>query len=173
MFTDSRFAAGVTIPIDAQEPVDLNVVASAALTDLDEAVAETHAHLVIDDLPRLSVQAPLIRTVFQNLISNALKFHDAPAPEVRIGARRREHDWLFTCTDNGIGIDPKYAQRIFVIFQRLHTRDRYGGTGIGLAMCRKIVEYHGGAIRLDSAYTGGTRICFTLPAEDRSDTMVA
>jgi signal transduction histidine kinase len=156
-----------------RELVDLNAVAQAALDDLDEALAAAHAQVVVDDLPRLSVQAPLIRVVFQNLIGNAIKFHGDSAPEVRITATEREDDWLFACADNGIGIEPEYAERIFVIFQRLHTRDRYEGTGIGLAMCRKIVEYHGGRIWLDTEYTGGTRIWFTLPAQEHSDTMVA
>ena len=155
------------------ELVDLNAVAAAALDDLDEAVAAAHARVVVEDLPRLSVQAPLIRAVFQNLIGNAIKFHDEAPPEVRLAATEREGDWLFRCTDNGIGIEPEYAERIFVIFQRLHARDRYEGTGIGLAMCRKIIEYHGGKIWLDTDYTGGTRICFTLPAGGHSDTMVA
>jgi signal transduction histidine kinase len=157
----------------SRELVDLNAVAQAALDDLDEALAAAQARVMVDDLPRLSVQATLIRVVFQNLIGNAIKFHSGATPEVRIAATEREHDWLFECTDNGIGIEPEYAERIFVIFQRLHARDHYEGTGIGLAMCRKIVEYHGGRIWLDTEYAGGTRICFTLPAREHSDTMVA
>ena len=151
------------------------------LTDLGETVEATGAEVVIGDLPSLSVEAPLMRTVFANLIGNALKFHDQAPPRIRIDAQRHEEEWLFECADNGIGIDPEYAERIFVIFQRLHTRDRYEGTGIGLAMCRKIVEYHGGRIWLDTDYSGGARICFTLPADGSdttpqaagSDTMVA
>jgi light-regulated signal transduction histidine kinase (bacteriophytochrome) len=110
--------------------------------------------------------------VFQNLIANGIKFRSEAPPRIVISARRRELDWLFECTDNGIGIDPEYADRVFVIFQRLHTRDRYEGTGIGLAMCRKIIEFHGGEIWLDTAYSGGARIDFTLPAAG-SETMVA
>ncbi len=155
------------------ELVDLNALAGSALTDLGEAVAAAQAEVVIDDLPSLSVEAPLMRIVFQNLIGNAIKFHDESAPQIRIAATRREDDWLFECTDNGIGIEPEYAERVFVIFQRLHARDRYEGTGIGLAMCRKIVEYHGGEIWLDTAYTGGARFWFTLPSDEHSDTMVA
>jgi light-regulated signal transduction histidine kinase (bacteriophytochrome) len=142
------------------------------LADLGEAVGETGAEIVIGELPRLSVEPPLIRTVFQNLIGNALRFRGERSPVVRIEAERRDDDWLFTCTDNGIGIEPEYAERIFVIFQRLHPRDRYEGTGIGLAMCRKIIEYHGGGIWLDREYSGGARIRFTLPAEP-SDTITA
>lgn len=155
------------------ELVDLNALAGAALADLDEAVAAADANVVIDHLPSLSVEAPLIRSVFANLIANAIKFRGEASPEIRITARLREQDWLFECTDNGIGIEPQYADRVFVIFQRLHARDRYGGTGIGLAMCRKIIEYHGGEIWLDTAYTGGARILFTLPLDDHSDTIGA
>ncbi len=155
-----------------QELVDLNTIAGAAVSDLGDTVEATGAEVAIGDLPSLSVEAPLMRIVFQNLIANALKFHDQRPPRIRIEAQPHEDEWLFACTDNGIGIEPEYAERIFVIFQRLHTRERYEGTGIGLAMCRKIVEYHHGRIWLDSDYSGGTRICFTLPAQ-ASDTMVA
>ncbi len=150
--------------VHPEELVDLNAVASAAVADLGEAVTEAGAEIVIGELPQLSVEPPLMRTVFQNLIGNAIKFHGDPPPEVRIEAERRDDDWLFRCTDNGIGIEPEYAERIFVLFQRLHPRDRYEGTGIGLAMCRKIIEYHGGSIWLDRDYSDGTRISFTLPA---------
>jgi light-regulated signal transduction histidine kinase (bacteriophytochrome) len=102
--------------------------------------------------------------VFQNLIGNAIKFHADAPPEVRITATEREDDWLFACADNGIGIEPEYAERIFVIFQRLHGKATYPGTGIGLAMVRKIIEYHGGRIWLDTTITAGARFWFTLPA---------
>ena len=156
----------------ARETVDLGMLAQAAMADLDQPADATGAEVVIDELPELPVVPGLIRTVFQNLIANGVKFHSDAPPRVAIRAERREHDWLFECTDNGIGIDPEYADRIFVIFQRLHARDRYEGTGIGLAMCRKIIEYHGGEIWLDTAYSGGTRIYFTLPAAG-SETMLA
>jgi signal transduction histidine kinase len=89
---------------------------------------------------------------------------------VRIDAERADGAWRFTVADNGIGIDPEYAERIFVIFQRLHPRSSFEGTGIGLAMCRKIVEYHGGRMWLDTAHEGpGARFCFTLPADDPAE----
>jgi signal transduction histidine kinase len=156
----------------APEYVDLGVLARAALNDLEQPAQAVGAKVVIGNLPRLSVVPGLIRAVFQNLIANGLKFHSDAPPRVEIRAHSRAHDWLFECADNGIGIDPEYADRIFVIFQRLHTRDRYEGTGIGLALCRKIIEYHGGAIWLDTSYGGGARIYFTLPAPG-SDTMAA
>jgi signal transduction histidine kinase len=102
--------------------------------------------------------------VFQNLLSNALKFAGDEAPRVSVSARRDNENWLFSVTDNGIGIPAEYAERIFVIFQRLHDKAAYPGTGIGLAMGRKIIEYHGGRIWLDTTVTSGARFCFTLPA---------
>jgi signal transduction histidine kinase len=146
---------------------DLGRLARAAVSDLDELVRSAGAEIEIGPLPELPVESALIRTVFQNLISNAIKFRRAEVvPRVWLGAELDEAsaEWQLHCTDNGIGIEPEYAERIFVIFQRLHSRERYPGTGIGLAMCRRIIEYHGGRIWLDTAYPEGTRIVFTLPA---------
>jgi light-regulated signal transduction histidine kinase (bacteriophytochrome) len=101
--------------------------------------------------------------VFQNLLSNTLKFHGTEPPRAVITVSRDGDFWLFSFTDNGIGIEPDYADRIFVIFQRLHERTAYPGTGIGLSMTRKIIEYFGGRIWLDTTYTDGARFLFTLP----------
>jgi signal transduction histidine kinase len=101
--------------------------------------------------------------VFQNLIANAIKFRGEDPPVVDIAARDLGDEWELTVTDNGIGIDQEFAERIFVIFQRLHARDAYEGTGIGLALVRKIVEYHGGRIWLDPDHRGGTRFRITFP----------
>jgi signal transduction histidine kinase len=145
--------------------VSLDELAAAAVADLDSVVTDTDAEISVGPLPTLSVEPALIRTVFQNLIANAIKFRSKQPPKVALDAVREEAHWLFSCADNGIGIEAEYAERIFVIFQRLHTREAYDGTGIGLAMCRKIVEHHGGRMWLDQSYTGGTRMCFTLPAD--------
>jgi len=101
--------------------------------------------------------------VFQNLIGNALKFRGEQPPRITVSWADAGDEWEFSVADNGIGIEPEYADRIFVIFQRLHPKDAYPGTGIGLAMCRKIVEYHGGRIWLDTSVDSGTVFRFTLP----------
>ncbi|HEU0240393.1 MAG TPA: ATP-binding protein [Micromonosporaceae bacterium] len=147
--------------------VDGNEILAAALADLNTRIEATGATVTADRLPPLRGDPTLLASVLQNLISNAIKFRDpAVPPRIAITVRRDGEQWLFACTDNGIGIDPEYAERIFAIFQRLHPRSEYPGTGIGLAMCRKIIEYHGGRIWLDTTRPrgeAGSRFCFTLP----------
>ena len=103
-------------------------------------------------------------TVFQNLISNAIKFRGEEPPRIRVSAQRGRGEHILSVKDNGIGIDPKYRERIFMIFQRLHSRDAYGGTGIGLSICKKIVESGGGRIWVESGEGRGCTFCFTIPA---------
>ncbi len=146
-----------------------------ALTDcLEEAernvasaIESTGAEIGVDgELPVVLGDRTLLIALLQNLIGNAVKFHGDDPPRVAIGCGPSPDEadrWLLSVADNGIGIEPRFAERIFVIFQRLHGRNDYAGTGIGLAMCRKIVEFHGGHIWLDTAYSRGTRFCFTLP----------
>jgi light-regulated signal transduction histidine kinase (bacteriophytochrome) len=104
--------------------------------------------------------------VFQNLIGNALKFHGAKPAHIQVGARRQDHEWVFSVKDNGIGINPKDFERIFVIFQRLHTLREYSGTGLGLAICKKIIERHRGRIWVESAPRQGATFFFTLPGSE-------
>ena len=138
-----------------------------ALASLSESIAETGARIETQPLPPLRGEPALLAAVFQNLIGNALKFRGEGPPHVAIATERRDGEWIFTVTDDGIGIEPEYAERIFLIFQRLHAKDAYAGTGIGLAMCRKIVEYHGGRIWLDTAASNGrTTFRFSLPVVD-------
>jgi signal transduction histidine kinase len=148
-----------------QQVVESRAILEQALTSLGAAIEESHAEIVVHEpLPRVRGEASLLAGVFQNLIGNALKFRGEAPPRIEIGAVRVGGAWQFTVTDNGIGIEPDYAERIFMIFQRLHPKDVYAGTGIGLAMARKIIEYHGGRIWLDTASRDGTTFRFTLPA---------
>lgn len=145
--------------------VPLDEALASALGNLDNLVEETGAVVTHDGLPVVRGERPLLVQLLQNLVGNAIKFRDPDrTPQVRITARRVGDSWELECRDNGIGIDPQYAERVFVIFQRLHPKDVYKGTGIGLALCKKIVEYHGGRIWLGDADGPGTSIRWTLPA---------
>jgi light-regulated signal transduction histidine kinase (bacteriophytochrome) len=147
--------------------VNTATAAGHAVTALAAAREQAHAQVDIGELPKLTGDQTLLTQLFQNLIGNAIKFR-APgrAPRVELRAMRDDEFWHFTCADNGIGIDPEYAERVFVIFQRLHPKDQYTGTGIGLSLCKKIVEYHGGRIWLDTerpADAVGAVVHWTLP----------
>jgi light-regulated signal transduction histidine kinase (bacteriophytochrome) len=149
----------------AREPslVSSDAALAQARNNLAAAMEETGATVETGHLPLVLAELPLLTAVFQNLLSNALKFSGGKPPRIVITCTRDEPFWLFSFADNGIGIEPEYAERIFVIFQRLHERTAYPGTGIGLAMTRKIIEYFGGRIWLDTSYTDGSRFLFTLP----------
>jgi light-regulated signal transduction histidine kinase (bacteriophytochrome) len=151
--------------------VDLNDAVQTALGNLSTSIEEADAEVVLpnEPLPVIDGDPTLLAMVWQNLIGNAVKFRkEGVAPRIVIECSPTtdgdEDQWLFSVTDNGIGIGADFADKVFVIFQRLHGRDEYTGTGIGLALCKKIVEHHGGAIRVDTSFTGGTRFLFTLPA---------
>jgi signal transduction histidine kinase len=145
------------------EPISCASALDQARANVSGDIEATGATIEIGALPVVQGEESLLVAVFQNLLSNALKFHGPQPPRISVSARREGPDWLFTVADNGIGIEPEFAERIFVIFQRLHGRGEYAGTGIGLAMCRKIIEYHGGRIWLDTSAETGSRFCFTLP----------
>ena len=147
--------------------VDLRAVVRQVVADLSPVIEETGAEVAVGDLPVVRGEAPLLTQLIANLLGNSLKFRDPDRPpRVRFDAHRVGGYWEFVCEDNGIGIDAKYVDRVFVIFQRLHPKDVYEGTGIGLALCKKIVEYHGGHIWIDVDTAEGTAIRWTLPAED-------
>ncbi|MEO7195882.1 MAG: ATP-binding protein [Pseudonocardiaceae bacterium] len=147
--------------------LDGEVLLAQSLRNLDEVITQTGAQITHDPLPTVVGEATLLTTVFQNLIGNAIKFRGAQPPRIRLGVHPDVDCWTFRVSDNGIGIDLAYAEKIFVIFQRLHSKDAYPGTGIGLAQCRKIIEYHHGRIWLDPDTTAGSTFCFTLPATTR------
>jgi len=147
------------------EWTDMSTVLASALENLKVSIQEAGAKIIIDPLPKLRVDPMQMAQVFQNLIGNAVKFRSKRTPEIHVDARRRPGEWLFRIKDNGIGINQQYAERIFMIFQRLHTRRKYPGTGIGLAICKKIVEQHGGKIWVESSSDKGSTFYFTIPAQ--------
>ncbi|MCU1456296.1 MAG: multi-sensor signal transduction histidine kinase [Actinomycetia bacterium] len=144
-------------------PVSLEHAADRALLNLSSTIEERHASVRIGPLPTIDGDESLLVALFQNLVGNGVKFNDSTAPVVTLTAVEVDEGWEIACRDNGIGIQPEYADRVFAIFQRLHGRDAYDGTGIGLALCRKIVEYHGGRIWVDPDATAGATIRFILP----------
>ena len=147
----------------AFEPLETDRALEAALANLHMAIEKERAVVTHDPLPRVVADGTQLTQLFQNLVSNALKFHGDRPPRVHISAVQRGDEWVFAVRDDGIGIDPQYADRIFVIFQRLHTSAEYPGTGIGLALCKKIVERHGGRIWVESHVGHGATFYFTMP----------
>jgi signal transduction histidine kinase len=152
-----------------QTEVDLGTSLDAGLANLAAALEEADAEIVrpAQPLPRILGDPTLLTMLWQNLIGNAVKFrHKDRRPRVVVACERRigdQYEWLLSLSDNGIGIAEEFAEKVFLIFQRLHGREVYSGTGVGLALCKKIVEQHGGAIWVDTSYTDGTRLQFTLP----------
>ena len=149
----------------ALAPVDFNRALEEALENLRARIEETGADVRHTTLPVLPGEYRQVVQLFQNLVGNALKFRGTEAPRVIVGARERESDWRFAVKDNGIGIDPKFQQRIFGMFQRLHTAEEYPGTGVGLALCKRIVERHGGEIWVHSTPGEGATFFFTIPKQ--------
>ncbi len=143
--------------------IDLAAVVGKVLEDLSIPIAETQATVMVSDLPTVGASATQMAQLFLNLIGNGIKFRGEAPPRIRISAQLQSSEWLISVQDNGIGLNPKYAERIFQIFQRLHSRSEYPGTGIGLAICRKIVEAHGGRIWVVSEPGQGSTFYFTLP----------
>ena len=144
-------------------PTKCDVVLEEALANLTVAIAESGALVTRDALPMVSGDATQLTQLFQNLVGNALKFRGARPSKIHIGAVLEESAWRFSVTDNGIGMEPQYFERVFLVFQRLHTRKKYQGTGIGLAICKKVVERHGGRIWVESEPEEGATFCFTIP----------
>jgi PAS domain S-box-containing protein len=148
---------------NAQAPMSSEEAVQLALANLQGAIADSGVTIEVDALPTVIGDRTLLAQLFQNLVGNAIKFRRDEAPTVRITATQTDGAWQFTVADNGIGIEAEYLDRVFLIFQRLHERSKYPGTGIGLAIAKKVVDYHGGRIWIDSTPGQGSRFHFTLP----------
>ena len=149
---------------------DCNEIFAAALKNLHAAIQESGAQIICETLPSVMADRSQLGQVFQNLVANAIKFRGAAPPTISVTSEQLGKEWVFSVSDNGIGISPEHADTVFVIFKRLHTREEYPGSGIGLAICKKIVEQHGGRIWVESQPGQGARFKFTLPLlEERED----
>ena len=148
------------------QPVDLGHALAGALANLQVVIGETGATITHDTLPTVTGDATQLTLLLQNLISNAIKFRGKEPPKIHVSCERGAHEWHFGVRDNGIGIEPQYFDRIFVIFKRLHSREKYPGTGIGLAVCKKIVGRHGGQISVESEPGKGSAFSFTIADGD-------
>jgi signal transduction histidine kinase len=145
------------------KPTNCSGVVEKALGNLQAAIEERNAVVTYDELPTVMIDTPQMISLFQNLIDNAIKFHGEEAPRIHISTERKGDEWVFSIRDNGIGIDPKDSERIFGMFQRLHGSTDYPGTGIGLAICKRIIERHGGRIWVESEAGKGSTFYFTMP----------
>ena len=148
------------------KPVSLEAPLKRAVTNLRAAIEESGAAVSWDSLPSVDVDEVQLVQLFQNLIGNALKFRGQAPPRIHVSAQEENAEWRVSVADNGIGIEPQYFERIFMLFQRLHTMGEYPGTGIGLAICKKVAERHGGRIWLESQLGAGSTFHFTLPKKD-------
>jgi PAS domain S-box-containing protein len=143
---------------------DMNDILKGTLNDIQPLIRENQAKITHEPLPTLNVNPPQMRQLLQNLIANAIKFQGNQPPVIHLSARQEDGQWVITVSDNGIGFEPQYAEDIFKVFRRLHTKEEYPGTGIGLAICKKIVERHGGRIWAESQPGRGSTFYFTIPA---------
>ncbi len=147
-------------------PVDTNHILKTALANLEAAISDNGARVTSDPLPDVYADASQLTQVFQNLISNSLKFHKKEIPpRIHVSAQQTAGEWLFSVADNGLGIDSRYSEHVFTIFKRLHGREEYPGTGIGLSICKRIVERHGGRIWFESTPGNGSTFFFTMPTK--------
>jgi PAS domain S-box-containing protein len=145
------------------EPTNSELVLDQVLSSLDLYIKQNRATITHDSLPEVIADSTQLGQLFQNLIANGIKFHSEKPPEIYVSAEKKANEWLFSVKDNGIGIDPQYFEKIFEVFKRLHKKENYPGTGIGLAICKKIVERHGGCIWVESEVGKGATFYFTLP----------
>ena len=156
-------------PVTSATPMHSEDALREALGNLKAALEESHAQVTWDALPRVSAEKVQLAQLFQNLVGNAIKYRGGRTPEIHVSATSSETGWVFSVADNGIGIEAQYFDRIFAIFQRLHGRQEYEGTGIGLAICKRIVQQHGGRIWVESEFGKGTTFYFELPIPERQE----
>lgn len=147
---------------DPFQPVDLNKVVKFTSDNLKRIISKSGAEIRYSKLPTVTADEVQMIQVFQNLVGNAIKFRGSDPPRISISAEPADHEWTICVHDNGIGIDPKHLERIFLMFRRLHGREKYAGTGVGLSICKKIVERHGGRIWAESEPGKGSKFCFTI-----------
>jgi light-regulated signal transduction histidine kinase (bacteriophytochrome) len=145
---------------------DINNVLDDVLVNLNPSIVENNAQITHGPLPIIKVDSSQIRQLLQNLISNAIKFHGDKPPKIHISAKESGKEWLFSVSDNGIGIDTEHLEKIFNVFNRLHTREEYEGTGIGLAICKRIINRHEGRIWVESEEGKGSTFYFTIPKSE-------
>jgi light-regulated signal transduction histidine kinase (bacteriophytochrome) len=141
----------------------------AACANLHMAITESGAEITVDSLPRLEADGLMMTQLFQNLIANSIKFRSQDPPRIHVGVQDTGEGWQFRVSDNGIGLPPHFASRAFQIFQRLHSHSKYPGAGLGLAICKRIVEWHGGEIRVESQPGQGSTFIFDIPARESVD----
>jgi light-regulated signal transduction histidine kinase (bacteriophytochrome) len=145
-------------------PIAVQGALDRALVNLRASIESADAQITHDALPEVNADDTQLTQLLQNLIGNAIKFRKTDEPlHIHVGVQDAGEEWRFSVADNGIGIEPQYFERIFMVFQRLHTRDEYPGTGIGLAICKKVVDRHGGRIWVESAHGKGSTFVFTFP----------
>ncbi len=162
LIKDLLLYSRITTHAKPSKLTNLEDIIKDALFNLQESIKESGAIITYDEMPVLKVDRTQFIQLFQNLLSNAIKFRREEPPKIHIGAKRINYEWLFTVKDNGIGIESKYFGKLFNIFYRLHTKEEYPGTGIGLPICKKIVQRYGGKIWVESEFGKGSTFYFTI-----------
>lgn len=163
MINDLLIYSRVTTRGKEFEFIDMDEILDKVLKNLEVSINENNTQISYEKLPKIKADPSQISQIFQNLIGNSIRFKRQENPVININSHENEDEWIFTVQDNGIGIDPEYSEKIFEVFKRLHGKDKYPGTGIGLAIAKKIVERHGGSIWVESELNKGSKFIFTIP----------
>jgi light-regulated signal transduction histidine kinase (bacteriophytochrome) len=164
-----EYTRAASISEGPRETVSSEQLLEDALDNLRSSIEESGAVVTHDPLPPLEVEPVHLQQLFQNLVSNAIKYRGGPAPRIHIAAMRKINVWEFSVRDNGIGIEPRYKEQVFGLFNRLHSGTRYSGTGLGLAICKKLVERYNGQIWVESEPGEGSTFFFTLAQSERAE----